>query len=326
MVRIDRRRALGLLPAAALLRADPALAGDYPERSIRLIVPTSPGGVTDVAARILARQVGDRLGQPVVVDNRPGAGGNIGLQAAARAAPDGYTLLACTNSEMTINPVLYQNMPLDPRRELRPVAMLADAPLALATNAASPYRTLQDLVTAAKARPGTIPYASPGTGTMSHLTAEWYFSAAGISLQHVPYHGGSPAGLAIANGEVPLGSVSFAGIMPHLAGGLVRLLAVTGAQRTALSPETPTVQESGIPDFDASTWAGLFAPARTPPAVLARWEAAALEELRQDAVVARLASAGMIAMPADAETVTRRLDQDAAHFARVVRDTGLSLP
>ena len=241
----------------------------YPERTITLIVPFPPGGPTDIVARILAVQLSQSLGQQVIVDNRGGAAGNIGMGQAARATPDGYTLLV-TSTAIAVNPALFKNLPYDPFKDFVPISELVNAPNVLVVHPNSGMKTLADLIAKAKAAPGTFNYASPGAGTKSHLTGELLKIRAGIEMQHVPFRGAGPAAQAVLAGTVQVGSVALAAAEGLIKSGELRALAVTGAQRWFSLPEVPTMIESGFPGFVSDTFNALFALAGTPPEIVAR--------------------------------------------------------
>ena len=247
----------GLLPAQA-----------YPERPITLIVPFAPGGPTDIIARILAVSLSQSLGQQVIVDNRPGAAGNIGMGVAARVKPDGYTLLL-TSTAIAVNPALYKNLPYDPFKDFLPVSELVNAPNVLIVHRDSGINTLADLIAQAKADPAKFNYASPGAGTKSHLTGELLKLRAGIEMVHVPFRGAGPATQAVIARTTQVGSVALPPAEPLIKAGELRALAVTGAERWFSLPEIPTMIESGFPNFISDTFNALFAPAGTPPEIIA---------------------------------------------------------
>jgi tripartite-type tricarboxylate transporter receptor subunit TctC len=249
--------ALACVPARAV----------YPERPIILIVPFAAGGPTDIIARILATTMSKSLGQNVIVDNRGGAGGNIGIGMVARANPDGYTLLL-TSTAIAVNPGLFENLPYDPIKDFAPISELVNAPNVLFVRPDSGIASIADLVAKAKAEPDKYNYSSPGVGTKSHLTGELLKLRAGINMQHVPYRGGGPSTQAVVAGTVQVGSVALAPVEPLIKSGTIRALAVTGANRWFSLPEIPTMIESGYPGFISDTFNALFAPAGTPPEIL----------------------------------------------------------
>lgn len=287
------------LLSACLLAAAPwgALAqGGYPSRPVRLVVPFSPGGPTDIMGRTAAKLMGERLGQPFVVENKAGAGGNIGTDAVAKAAPDGHTLALTAISSLAIAPHLYARLPFNVQRDLKPVSLVGTTPCAIVVNPQAPFDSLKALVAFAKARPGQLGYGTSGVGTANHLAAELLQSAAGIELTHVPYKGSGPILQDLLAGTLMMSmESSLTTTLPHIRAGKLKALAVTSAQRSAALPDVPTVAESGYPDFAVEAWFGLVAPAATPDAVVrqlaAAWrESAATPQARQafDAIAANL--------------------------------------
>jgi tripartite-type tricarboxylate transporter receptor subunit TctC len=264
-----RRTALAaVLTAIALPLACPPSRAAYPERVITLIVPFPAGGPTDIIARIVSLALQKSLGQSVIVDNRGGGGGNPGMGIAARAPPDGYTLLL-TSTAIAVNPALYNNLPYDPLKDFAPICELVNAPNILFVRSDSGIRSVADLIARAKAAPGALNYSSPGAGTKSHLTAEQLKLRAGIDMVHIPYRGGGPATMAVLEGTVDVGSVALAPVEPLIKDGKFRALAVTGAERWFSLPDVPTMIESGFPGFVSDTFNALFAPAGTPPEIIA---------------------------------------------------------
>src|SRR5260370_39774610 len=267
-----RRRARWSVPsaavAAALLCLDPGGARAYPDRNIMLVVPFAPGGPTDIIARILSAAFQKSLGQSVIVDNRGGAAGNIGMAAAARAAPDGYPLLL-TSTAIAVNPALFNKLGYDPFKDFVPISELVNAPNVIVVRADSGIVSIGDLVARAKAAPGTFNYASPGVGTKSHLSGEELKLRAGIQMTHVPYRGAGPAALAVVEGTTQVGSAALAPARSLVQSGQLRALAVTGAKRWFSLPDVPTMVESGYPGFVSDTFNALFAPAGTPAPIVA---------------------------------------------------------
>jgi tripartite-type tricarboxylate transporter receptor subunit TctC len=278
MLRSLNRMVAALAVAAACLTSTDTHAA-YPERTITFLVPFPAGGPTDIIARILATALSQTIGQNVIVDNRGGAAGNIGMGLAARATPDGYTLLL-TSTAIAVNPALFKNLPYDPFKDFVPVTELVNAPNVIFVRGDSDIRTLADLIAQAKASPDKFNYASPGAGTKSHLTGELLKLRAGINMVHVPFRGGGPATQAVVAGTTQVGSVALAPVEPLVKGGQLRALANTGAERWFSLPEVPTMVELGFPGFVSDTFNALFAPAGTPPeivALLAREARAAMQ-------------------------------------------------
>jgi len=277
-----------LLAAAALPLVPTGARAAYPDRVITLIVPFAAAGPTDIIARIISAAFQKSLGQSVVVDNRPGGGGNPGMAIAARATPDGYTLLL-TSTAIAVNQALYKSLPYDPIKDFVPICELVNAPNVLFVRAESDIKSIADLVARAKAAPGVLNYSSPGAGTKSHLTAEELKLRAGLDIVHIPYRGGGPATMAVLERTVDVGSVALAPVEPLIKDGKFRALAVTGAKRWFSLPDVPTMIESGFPGFVSDTFNALFAPAGTPPeivALLSRESQAALKspEAREQAL------------------------------------------
>jgi tripartite-type tricarboxylate transporter receptor subunit TctC len=300
-----------MIVALAALCAAPAWAQTYPAKPIHLVVPYAPGGVTDIAARLVGAKLTEALGQQVVVENRTGANGFIGVNAVTKAPADGYTLLVATVGEITINPALFKDIPYNVQRDLEPVAMLSDTPIVLAANVNSPFRSVTDVLNAAKAQPGRVSIASPGNGTMNHLAIEWMAIGTATKFQHIPYRGGAPSGAAVAAGDVPLGIIAISSALPHVKSGRARVLAVTTAKRSSFYPDWKTLQEFGVPDVDASNWVGVFAPKGTPQAIIDKLNAEVAKILAMPDVKERFGAGG-------AETLTMT---SAALDARVRADT-----
>jgi len=255
--------------ALVLAGARPALAA-YPEEPVRVIVPFAPGGATDVVARTLAARLSQMWKQPVVVENKPGAGGNIGADAVAKAPADGYTVLLASPAEIVINPYLYAHMSYDPARDLAPVTKIAAAPLVLVVHPSVPARTVAELIQYIKSQKGGVSYASSGTGGPQHLAAEQFRLMTGTNLVHVPYKGGAPAVNDLLAGQVPMFFAGLPPALPQIKAGKLRGLAVTTAARWPSLPDLPTVAESGLAGFDIENWQGIFVPAATPPEIIAQ--------------------------------------------------------
>ena len=284
-------RARGFALALALLCAH-AFAADYPARPIHLIVPFAPGGGNDTVARLVGHKLEGELGQPVVIDNRPGAGGVVGAEAAARAAADGYTLFLGGVGSHAINPNLHTNLTYDPIRDFQPISLIASAPLVLVVHPSVPAHSVSELIALAKAQPGRLNYASNGNGSSSHLAAAMFATMTGTEMVHVPYKGLSPALTDLLSGQVQLMFSSVVAILPHVKAGKLRALAVSSRQRMALLPDLPTIAESGAPGYQSSSWYGILAPAGTPPDVVARLNAALVKIVAQPDVKQALAQEG----------------------------------
>ena len=301
-----------------------AAQADYPSRPVRIIVPSPPAGGTDIVARVLAQHLSQALRQQFFVENKPGAGNMIGIEAAARAAPDGYTLLM-TASTLALNSVLYKKVPYDPVRDFAPITLAATAPNILVVNPELPIRTLPDLIAAAKAKPGALSYGTPGIGTSPHLCMELLKSMAGIDLTHVPYRGTAAAVTDVISGQIQVAFATALTAKPLVDAGRLRALAVSGPRHVAALPDVPPVAKAGVPGYEAMQWYGLLAPAGTPTPIIERVHAEAMVALRSREMKERLAADGAEPLgttPAEFGTYIRReLEKwsrvrDAAHIER----------
>ncbi len=299
----------------------PASAQSYPSKPIRLIVPF-PAGATDSVARVLAQRLTVSMGQPVVVENRPGAGGNIGADAVAKSAADGYTLLMAAASLVTA-PILSPQLPFSPSRDLQPIGMVASAPNVLVTAPDSPFKTFPEMVAYAKANPGKLSYASAGNTTLSHLLGAWLRSEAGIDIVHVPYKGGGPAAIDVLAGRVPLFFDVVATAQANLRAGKLRGLAVTSAQRAALAPEIPTIAESGYPAFIGASWLALLAPAKTPPAIVERLSAELSKALASAEMKRDLGGVGMNPDFSTPEQFSTFFRAETVKWTRIIAAAGI---
>ncbi|MFO1314726.1 MAG: tripartite tricarboxylate transporter substrate binding protein [Burkholderiales bacterium] len=315
---------LGRLAALAclVLFATVAHAQTYPSRPIRLVVPFPPGGATDILGRAFAQKLSDQLGQQVIVDNKPGAGGTIGSDLVAKSAPDGYTLLMATTSTHSIAPSLYASLPYDPVRDFVPVAHVADSTNLLVVGATVPANNVRELIALAKAQPGKLNYASSGSGTIVHLTAELFSSMAGIQMTHVPYKGTALAVPDIMSGQVTMIFDNIVSAQPGLKTGKVKALAISGTRRSPLAPDLPTVAESGLPGFASDTYFGLFAPAGTPRAIVDRLNADANRILAQPDFRERLASLGADTAGGTSEAFAALIQSERDKWAKVVKASG----
>ena len=293
-MRTNPRRTLSvLLVAAAAWLWPAAAAAKYPERPVNLIVAFTPGGPSDVLARILGKRLEQLLGQPFVIENRPGAGGNIAAELAARAAPDGYTLLMGNNSILATNASLYKTIRYDAEKDFAPISLIGSQANILVVNPALPARTMAELIALAKAKPGRLDFASSGYGAAAHLSGELFKAQAHIDIVHVAYKGAAPALQDVIAGHVQMMFATAASVVGHIKDGLVRPLAVTTAARTAVLPDIPTVAELGLPGFEATTWHGLVAPAATPNAIIETLHRATVTALNDPAVRKALGDLGV---------------------------------
>lgn len=316
------RSIAAILIAGMALTAPASAQSSYPTRTVTLIVPFAAGGPTDIIARILAQSLSQALGQSVIVDNRPGGGGNPGMAMVARAAPDGHTLLL-TSTAIAVNPGLFENLPYDPLKDFAPISELVNAPNVLFVKPDSGITSIADLVAKAKAEPAKYNYASPGVGTKSHLTGEQLKLRAGINIQHIPYRGGGPATQALVAGTVQLASVALAPVEPLIKSGTVRALAVTGATRWWSLPEIPTMIESGFPDFVSDTFNALFAPAGTPPEVVALLVKETRAAMAKPDAQEAARRAGYQIVAGTPEEMTKRLVSEIAGVKELVAKAGI---
>ena len=314
-----------LLAIAAASFATGALAQAFPSKPIRLIVPFPPGGGTDIIARETSQKVAAATGWTFVIENKPGAGGNMGVDAVAKAPADGYTIVLGQTSNLAINPSLYAKMPYDPQKDLVPIVLVANAPLVMVTSATSQYKTLAEAVNAAKARPGAINFASPGNGTVAHLASELFQKAAAIKTQHVPYKGAAMALTDVISGNVDLYMSSVPTLLGQIKQGKLRALAVTSTRRVDDLPNVPTISESGYKGFDASTWFGMLAPARTPKDVVARLNAEFNKALQQPELRKKLGDEGADPAGGTPEQFATLIKDEALRWGKVVKESGVRI-
>jgi tripartite-type tricarboxylate transporter receptor subunit TctC len=315
--------ALTLLAASAA-HAQPA----FPSRPLRIIVPFTPGGSSDVLARAIGVEIGKTLGQPVVIDNVPGAGGSLGAERAAKAAPDGYTLLMGHIGTLAVNPSLYPKLPYDPQKSFAPVAWVARVPNVLVVNVSVPARNLQELVSLAKAKPGSLAYGSGGNGSAAHTTMEYLKMQTGTSFLHIPYRGTAPSVNDLVAGQVQAGFTGIPALLPHIRSGKLRALAVSSPKRLALLPDVPTVAETGVPGtkgFEADQWYGLVAPAGTPADVVALLNQHVNKALASEEVRARLAAEGAEATPATPQVFAGLIAAEIPRWRKVVQGAAIKL-
>ena len=324
MKSIVRHAALFLLGVSAFALA--AIAGAqapaYPTKPIRLVVPFPAGGATDILAREVAKHLTDAWGQSVVVDNRPGAGGNIGSELVAKAAPDGYTLEMGTVGTHAINASLYSKMPYDHVKDFVPVILVAGVPNVLEVNPALPVNSVQELIAYAKANPGKLNFASSGSGTSIHLSGELFKVMAGVQMTHVPYKGSAPALQDLIGGQVQLMFDNLPPSLPQIKAGKLRALAVTSAGRAPALPDTPTVAEAGLPGFEASSWFGVLAPAGTPPEIVNKLNAEIAKWLASPGAKEKLANVGANIAGGAPEDFARHIQAETAKWAKVVKESG----
>jgi tripartite-type tricarboxylate transporter receptor subunit TctC len=310
-----------ILAVAAVLvgfAAPPARAQDYPARPIHILVPYAPGGISDIAARLVGAKLTDAWGQQVIVENRPGGSGFIAMMATARSAPDGYTLVMCTAGDVAINPALFKTIPYDVDRDFATIASVSDAPMVLATHGSSPYRTVADVLAAARAQPGVLNVATPGYGSINQLVLESLALNTGTRFVHVPYKGGAPAAQALVAGDIPLAVLASSSVAPHIPSGNVRVLAVTTAKRSPLNPEWPTLQEEGVNDINMSNWTALLAPKGSPQPIIDKLNAEVVRILNLPDVKQLFAAGGVVTIPSSAAELDARIKRELAVYRVIV--------
>ena len=309
--------AVGSVPSAA--------AQNYPERPIRLVVSFPPGGASDFIARILARHLPAALGQPIVVDNRGGGGGNIGNDIVAKAPPDGYTLLITAEGTITLNPSVYSKLPYNATRDLPAITQLINYANVVVLHPSVPANSIQDLIKVAKAQPGKLRYAHPGVGTVQQLAVELFKLMIGADIISVPYKGGGPAMVAMVSNETQLSFATPPSAMPHVKSGRLKAIAQTSAKRSAALPDLPTIAESGVTGFDVDAWIGMFAPARTPERVVERVHAEVVKVLRMPDVKELVLASGAEASGLPPAETREKVARETAMWAKVVQSTGIKV-
>jgi tripartite-type tricarboxylate transporter receptor subunit TctC len=298
------------------------MAQAFPSKPIKILVGFAPGGAMDIVARTIGQQISASVGQPVIVDNKPGAGSNIAIRALIESPPDGYTVMLVANG-LAANPTLYQPAPFDPERDVVPVALVARLPVVIAANATSEISSLAKLVEAAKARPGSVLYATPGNGSTPHLAMELFARAAGVTLSHVPYKGGAPAINDVLGGQLPLVAVNAVEVLPHVKAGRLRVLAALSAERVSTLPDTPTIAESGYAGFEASVWHAFIAPRGTPPAVVEKLSAEVRKALAAPEVKDRLAALGAEVSPSGPEQLGALVRSESERYGKLIREANI---
>jgi len=317
-------RALLVVAASSLvLLTQPAISQTYPSKPIHMLVPYAPGGITDIAARIVGAKLTEAWGQQVVVENRPGGNGFIAMTAGAKAAPDGYTLTMATVGDVSINPVMFKSMPYNMERDFDSIGMISDAPMVLATNANTAYKSVADVIAAAKAQPGRISVGTPGNGSINQIVIEWLALNTGTKFQHIPYKGGAPAAAAVAGGEIPLGVLASSSVAPHVKSGRVRVLAVTGAKPSKFEPQWPTLQSQGVKDVDASNWTLLLAPKGTPKDIINKINAEVVKILNMADVKERFAAGGVETTPSTPAELDARMKKATETFGVIVEKANI---
>jgi tripartite-type tricarboxylate transporter receptor subunit TctC len=311
-------RLLTAVVSGIVLLAQPAASQTYPSKPIHMLVPYAPGGITDIAARIVGAKLTEAWGQQVVVENRPGGNGFIAMSAGAKAAPDGYTLTMATVGDVSINPALFKDMPYNMERDFASIGAVSDAPMVLAANANSPFKSVADVLAGAKAEPGRISVGSPGNGSINQIVIEWMALNTGTKFQHIPYKGGAPEAAAVAGGDIPLGVMASSSAAPHIKSGRVRVLAVTGAKPSKFNPEWPTLQSQGVKDVDASNWTLLLAPKGTPQAIIDKLNAELVKILNMPDVKERFAGGGVETTPSTPAELDAKMKKATESIAVIV--------
>jgi tripartite-type tricarboxylate transporter receptor subunit TctC len=297
----------------------------YPTKPVHIIVPSTPAGVLDNVARTLALRLAEQLGQPIVIDNKGGAGGNIGAEAAARSAPDGYTLFIGFNATHGANPALFGKLSYDPIKDFAPISLLAAVPNIISVHPSVPVNTLTELVAMAKAKPGQLSYASSGNGTSTHLAAEMFKGVAGVDIAHIPYKGSAPAVADVIAGQVPVIVDSVASSTAQIKAGKLKSLATTGPRRLSVLPDLPTVAESGYPGYQSTAWLGLLAPAGTPKAIIDQLNAQVLKVMALPETRERMAAFGAEITTSTPEQFAAHIRSEIANLGKVVRDASIKL-
>jgi len=318
---IARVMATILLSVAATV----ACAAGYPDKPIRLVVPFPPGGTTDILGRVLAQRLSETLGQQVIVDNRPGAGGTIGSDVVAKAAPDGYTLMFATVGTQSINGSLYKRLPFDPQKDFTPVAPFASVPNILVVNPKVPANSVKELVTYAKSHPGSLNMGSAGNGTTNHLSGEMFKSMTGAQIMHVPYKGSGPAMADLLANQVQIMFDNLPGSLPHVKSGKLRALAVTSTTRSPVLPDVPTMGEAGVPGYAADVWFGVVGPNNLPKDVLAKLSGEIGRIAQDKSTQEKLAKQGAMPLSSTPQEFAARIRSDATKWGKLVRDSGATV-
>ena len=314
-----------ILGAIVLATSVGAFAQAYPIKPVTIIVPWPPGGPSDIAARPMAKALTEEMKQTFIIDNRGGAGGNIGTAMVTKAAPDGYTLLITSSAPIVINPSLYKQMPFDPQKDLAPITNLLRVPLILVVHSSVPAKNLRELIAYVNSQKGKVQYASSGNGTPQHLTAELFKATAKLDMVHVPYKGSAPAITDLIGGHVPIMFDSAIAILPHIKSGKVKAIAITSARRSSILPDVPTFDESGMKGFESYAWYGFFAPAKTPKEIITKLNADALKAMKQPEWQKVLAETGSENVGDTPEQFAAFVKAEGAKWAKVVKDSGATI-
>ncbi len=319
------RAIVALFAAAVFLLPLGAAAQAYPEKPIHLIVGFQPGGVTDIAARVVGQKLSDAWKQQVVVENRTGAAGLVAVELVQHASPDGYTLLVTSTDFLTINPSAFAKLPYDPDRSFTSVASLTFTPLVFVTGMSTGINSLKELIAAAKAKPGTVAFSSPGVGSTNHLTGELFADAIGTKLVHVAYRGGVPAAQAVVSGEVQMGIIAVSSAQPFVKGSKMKILGIASPQRISLVPDWPTIAEQGVPGFDAALRVGMWGPAGVPQPVVAKLQGEIAKALQDKDVLDHFATLGNLPAPMPVADFNAQIKTEEGRFAKVVKQEGIKI-
>jgi tripartite-type tricarboxylate transporter receptor subunit TctC len=322
---MNRTLVLALSSAAAVLAAAPAAAQNYPTKPVKFVTPYPPGGTTDILARILGTKLQQSLGQPFLVESKAGAGGNVGTDSVAKAPGDGYTILMGASGPLAINVSLFKNLPYNPEKDLAPVVHVASVPLVLVVHQSFPAKNVKELLALLKAKPDGYSYASAGNGTPQHLSAELFKQLTGTKMVHVPYKGSGPAINDLVGGQVPIAFESLIPILPQLKGGKLRPLAVTSLKRSALLPDVPTLDESGVKGYESIAWYGVVAPGKTPKPIVDKLNAEMVKALRDPDIKQRLADMGSAEVAGSPEKFGALIKAEIAKWAPVVKASGATI-
>jgi tripartite-type tricarboxylate transporter receptor subunit TctC len=314
-----------LAALAGALAASATPAQTWPAKPVRMIVPFAPGGAVDVTGRTIAQALSARLGQQVVVENRGGAGGNIGVEAVAKSPPDGYTLVMATAGQISINPHMYSKLPFDPVKDLVPISQAGQAINALCVHPSLPARSVKEFIALAKAQPGKLNFATGGIGASDHIATELFMSMTGVKMVHVPYKGGAPAMIDLLGGNVDLGFSTVATAIGPIKAGRLRTLGVTSGRRFELLPDVPTIAEAGVPGYESVAWYGLFAPAGTPPDVVRRLNVETVAVLQMPDVRRRLTESGVLPTSSSPEAFTSYIATETARWGKLIRANGIKV-
>lgn len=319
---LARIAAASLAAVLTLVAAPGATAQAFPAKPVKILVGFAPGGAMDIVARTVAQKMSPAIGQPVLVENKPGAASNIAIRQLIDSPADGYTIMLVANG-LTANPLLYKDQPFDPSADVVPITLVARLPVVVAVNAASEISSVKKLIEVSKARPGSVNYGSPGSGSTPHLAVEAFARAAGIGLTHVPYKGGAPAITDVLGGQLPMVAVNAVEVLPHVKAGRLRVLATLSAERVSTLPDAPTIAESGFPGFEASVWHAFIAPSATPPAIVEKLREAIHRALAAPDVKERLAGLGAVVSPGTPQELAELVRTEHERYGKLIREGGI---